>query len=80
MSDERKRSTPGERALPLAEVLDRVGDAFRATGIHPYYVVIPGEARGEHHVAVCMDAYAAAACVHGTRSAAERTTPPDTTA
>ena len=80
MSDEQKRSTPGERALPLAEVLDRVGDAFRAAGIHPYYVVIPGEAPGEHHVAVCMDAYAAAACLQGARSAAERTTPPDTTA
>ena len=80
MNDEHKRSTPGERALPLAEVLDRVGDVFRATGIHPYYVVIPGEAPGEHHVAVCMDAYAAAACVHVARSAAERTTPPDTTA
>ena len=30
MNDEHKRSTPGERALPLAEVLERVGDAFRA--------------------------------------------------
>ena len=58
MSDEHKRSTPGERPRPLAEVLDRVGDAFRAAGIHPYYVVIPGEAPGEQHVAVCMDAYA----------------------
>ena len=80
MSDEHKRSTPGERALPLAEVLDRVGNALRAAGIHPYYVVIPGEAPGEQHVAVCMDAYAAAACLHGARSAAEKATPPDTTA
>ena len=42
MNDEHKRSTPGERVLPLAEVLARVGDAFRAGGIHPYHVVLTG--------------------------------------
>ena len=80
MSDEHKRSTPGKVLLP-AEVLKRVGDEFRAAGIHPYYVVLPGEAPGEHHVAVCVDAYAAAACLHGARAAAAATTsPPDTVA
>ena len=80
MNDEHKRSTPGERALSLAEVLERVGYAFRAAGIHPYYVVLPGEAPGEHHVAICIDAYAAATCLHGARAARGGASPPDDTA
>ena len=80
MNDEHKRSTPGERVLLLAEVLARVGDAFRAGGIHPYYVILPGEAPGEHHVAVCVDAYAAAVCLHGARAAGGGASPPDDTA
>ena len=63
---EHKR-TPGERVLPLAEVLDRVGDAFRGAGVQPY-VVVPGAAPGEQHIAVCMDACAAATCLHGARA------------
>jgi len=80
MSDDHKRSTPGKQVLLPAEVLKRVGDEFRAAGIHPYYVVLPGEAPGEHHVAVCVDAYAAAACLHGARAAAATASPPDTAA
>ena len=79
MNDVHKRSTTGERAVPLAEVLERVGDEFRAADIHPYYVVVPGEAPGVDHVAVCTDAYAAAACLIGAR-AAGKVPPPDTTA
>ena len=52
MSNDDKRSTPGERPVSLGEVIDRVGGAFRAAGFHPYYVVVPGEAPGEQHVGV----------------------------
>ena len=79
MSNEDKRSTPGERPVSLGEVIDRVGGAFRAAGFHPYYVVVPGEAPGEQHVAVCLDAYAAATCLHGAW-AAGKAPQPDTKA
>ena len=80
MNKEHKQRTPGERALPLVKVVERVGRELRAAGIHPYFVVVPGEAPGEHHVAVCLDAYAAAACLHGARAAAGNAPATDTSA
>ena len=80
MNNEHKQRTPGERALPLAKVVERVGAELRAAGIHPYFVVLPGESPGEHHVAVCLDAYAAAVCLHGARAAAGNAPVTDTTA
>ena len=78
MKQQHARNNLGERVVTLGEALDRFGGAFRAAGIHPYYVMVPGEEPGEHHVAVCMDAYAAAACLHGA-SSIRKETPPGTT-
>ena len=67
MKDQHNRNALGERIVTRKEVLDLVGKAFRDAGIHPWYVLVPGEEPGTHHVAVCMDSYAAAACLHGCR-------------
>ena len=83
MNDERwsfNVKHPRRNAKSLAEVLDRVEAEFRAAGIHPYRVMVPGEAPGEYHVAMCVDAYAAAACVWGVWAAEGKIPPLDTKA